>query len=66
MGDIVALADMVERLGVEQVLRLLTEVKEFDQSCGITDDDWQETDKPWIDGVQRLLSGARLPLREVI
>jgi|GEM_PF-6390057 hypothetical protein len=46
MGDIVALADMVERLGVEGVLRLLTKVKEFDQSCGITED-WQEKDKLW-------------------
>ena len=57
MGDIVALADMVERLGVEEVLRLLTEVKEFDQSCGITED-WREKDKLWIDGVRRLLSSA--------
>ena len=57
MGDIVALADMVERLGVEGVLRLLTKVKEFDQSCGITED-WQEKDKPWIDEVRSLLSSA--------
>jgi hypothetical protein len=65
MGDIVALADMVERLGVEHVLRLLTEVKKFDESCGITEG-WQENDKPWIDGVQTLLDGAFFPLREVI
>jgi hypothetical protein len=56
---------MVERLGVEQVLRLLTEVKEFDHSCGISED-WQEKDKPWIEHVRSLLSGASLPLREVI
>jgi hypothetical protein len=65
MGDIVALADMVERLGVKQVLQMLTEVKEFDESCGISED-WQEKDKPWIDGVHRLLSGASLALGEVI
>jgi hypothetical protein len=66
MGDIVALADMVERLGVEQVLQMLTEVKEFDEACGITDG-WQEKDKPWIDGVRRLLAGKCLPLlREVM
>ena len=65
MGDIVALADMVERLGVEGVLRLLTKVKEFDQSCGITED-WQEKDKPWVEGIHRLLSHASLELNQVI
>ena len=65
MGDIVALADMVERLGVEGVLRLLTNVKEFDQSCGITED-WQEKDKLWVEGIHRLLCHVSLELNQVI
>ncbi len=58
MGDIVALADMVERLGVEQVLRMLTEeVKEFDEAGGI-DQGWAEEDKAWIERVRRVTSGG--------
>lgn len=67
MADIVALADMVERLGVQQVLTLLTEVKEFDASCGISAE-WDERDKIWIDRVARLLAGAQtsLPFLQVV
>lgn len=58
MSDMVALADMVERLGLQQVLLMLTNVPEFDASCGIEDDRSEEAKEDlefWMSQLKRLL-----------
>ena len=58
MSDMVALADVVERCGLEQVLLMLTKVPEFDASCGIEDersDEAKEDSEFWMNELHHLL-----------
>ena len=58
MGDMVALADMVKRCGLQQVLLMLTKVPEFDASCGVEDDRSEEAKEDlefWMNQLNQLL-----------
>lgn len=67
MSNMVALADMVERFGLQQVLLMLTEVPAFDASCGIEDDRSEEAKEDlefWMGQLKQLLfkkSGVSVP-----
>lgn len=65
MSDMVALADMVERCGLEHVLLMLTKIPEFDASCGIEDDRSEQAKEDlefWMGELNQLLFKKPLAL----